>query len=113
METKKRRLYFYKTYFKDFFEVQSYKVQKKISWTLRLIEELEKIPIVYFKHLEGTEGIFEIRIQSGNDIFRIFCFFDQNNLVVIGHGFQKKSQKTPISEIEKAKRIKNEYYENQ
>lgn len=61
------------------------------------------------KHLEGTEGIYEIRVQCGNDIFRIFCFFDEGKIVVLANGIQKKSNKTPIREIEKAIKIKKEY----
>ena len=60
------------------------------------------------KYLSGG---YEIRVQNGSDIYRIFCFFDKNNLVVIGQGFQKKTQKTPPKEIERALRIKKEYYE--
>jgi phage-related protein len=66
---------------------------------------------VYLKHIENTEGLYEIRVQLGNNIFRIFCFFDNNNLVVIGHGFQKKTQKTPEKEIKRAENIKRQYYE--
>ncbi len=58
------------------------------------------------KHLEGTEGIYEIRVQYGNDIFRIFCFFDDGKIVVLANGIQKKTNKTPIREIEKAGKIK-------
>ena len=108
----KRELFFFKSYFKDFYNFQTTKIKKKILWTLQIVEEMEVIPENYFKHLEGTDGIYEIRVQSGNDIFRIFCFFDAKNLVVIGHGFQKKTQKTPTNEIEKAKKIKKEYYES-
>lgn len=106
----KRRLFFYKNYFKDFYSEQTLKVKNKIIWTLKIAEELERIPEIYFKHLESTTGLYEIRVQSGNDIFRIFCFFDNNNLVVIGNGFQKKTQKTPQKEIELAEKIKKEYY---
>ena len=108
---RKRDLLFYKDYFQDFYDQQSTKVQKKILWTLRVIEDLERIPEIHFKHLEATDGLYEIRIQSGSDIFRIFCFFDSNNLVVVGHGFQKKTQKTPDREIERAEKIRREYYE--
>ena len=66
---------------------------------------------MYLKHIENTEGLYEIRVQLGNNIFRIFCFFDNNNLVVIGHGFQKKTQKTPEKEIKRAENIKRQYYE--
>jgi phage-related protein len=108
---KKRELLFFKDYFNNFYDSQTIKVQKKMLWTLRIIEDLDRIPEIYFKHLESTDGLYEIRVQSGSNIFRIFCFFDNNNLVVIGHGFQKKTQKTPDREIERAEKIKHEYYE--
>jgi phage-related protein len=108
---KKRELFFYKNYFAIFFHTQTKKVQNKILWTFRIIEELEKIPEVYFKHIESTDGLYEIRVQVGNNIFRIFCFFDDLNIVIVGHGFQKKTSKTPKKEIDLANRIKNEYYE--
>ena len=109
---KKRILFFYKHYFDDFYQDLSYKVQQKILWTFRIIEDLDRVPEIYLKHIESTDGLYEIRIQVGSNIYRIFCFFDSNNLVVVGHGFQKKSQKTPNKELEKAIKIKNEYYEN-
>ena len=111
MVTSKRELYFFKEYFRDFYQELTWKVQKKILWTLKIVENLDRIPEIYFKHLENTDALYEIRVQVGNDIFRIFCFFDSNNLVVVGHGFQKKTQKTPTKEIERAEKIKKEYYE--
>jgi phage-related protein len=111
MSTNKRELFFYKDYFREFYSSQTPKVQKKILWTLRIIEDLERIPEVYFKHIENTDGIYEIRVQTGSNIFRIFCFFDDNNLVIVGHGFQKKTQKTPTGEIDRAEKIKKEYHE--
>lgn len=78
---------------------------------MRIIEDLDRVPEVYFKHLNGTSGLYEIRVQNRSNIFRIFCFFDDNNLVVVGHGFQKKTQKTPHNEIAQAEKIKKEYYE--
>ena len=67
------------------------------------------MPEDYLKHMEGTDGLYEIRVQQGSDIFRIFCFFDKGQLIVLANGFQKKTQKTPKSEIEKALKIKKEY----
>jgi len=110
--SKKRELYFFKDYFEKFYDEQTEKVQRKIIWTLKVIEEIDRIPEVYFKHIKNTTGIYEIRVQVGSNIYRIFCFFDLDNLVVIGHGFQKKSQKTPKQQIEKAEQIKREYYES-
>jgi phage-related protein len=108
---KKRGLFFYKDYFRKFFDSQSWKVQKKILWTLEIIETIDRIPEIYFKHLENTDGLYEIRVQVGNNIYRIFCFFDKDNLVVVGHGFQKTTQKTPQQELDKAAKIKTQYYE--
>jgi len=71
-----------------------------------LVEDLERVPETYLKHLENTEGLYEIRVQLGSDIFRIFCFFDKGQLVVLANGFQKKTQKTPKKEIELALKIK-------
>jgi len=106
---KHRRIAFYKNYFQQFFEKQSKKVKAKIIWTFDLIEELPRVPETYLKHLENTNGLYEIRIQVGSDIFRIFCFFDEGKLIVVTNGFQKKTQKTPMREIEQALKIKAEY----
>ncbi|MHA8053225.1 type II toxin-antitoxin system RelE/ParE family toxin [Aquirufa sp. OSTEICH-129A] len=94
-----------------FFQNQSDEVKKKILWTFRLIEELEWIPIEYFKKLVTSDGIYEIRIQVGSDIFRIFCFQD-GFFIVVTHAIQKKSQKIHRKEIMKAIKIKG-IYENE
>ena len=104
-----RRVVFYKDYFQTFFDKLSKKVKAKIVWTLDLIEETQRVPETYLKHIEGTDGIFEIRVQFGSDIYRFFCFFDKGKLVILANGFQKKTQKTPKNEIELAKKIKAEY----
>ncbi len=108
-EKKIRTVTFYKDYFVDFFVKQREKVQDKITWTLVLIEQLEIIPETYLKHLENTDGLYEIRVKQGSDIFRIFCFFDKGKLIILANGFQKKEQKTSKKEIEKALKIKKEY----
>ena len=74
-----------------------------------MIEEVERVPETFLKHIEGTNGLFEIRVQQGSDIFRIFCFFDKGKLIVLANGFQKKTQKTPKKEILKALKIKQDY----
>lgn len=106
---KYRTLIFYKDYFQTFFDKQNKKVKSKIVWTFDLVEELERVPETYLKHLENTDGLYEIRVQLGSDIFRVFCFFDKGKLVVLANGFQKKTQKTPKKEIELALKIKAEY----
>lgn len=106
---KNRTIIFYKDYFQEFFEKQNKRVKAKILWTFDLIEDLQRVPETYLKHLENTDGLYEIRVQLGSDIFRIFCFFDEGQLVIITNGFQKKTQKTPKQEIEIALKIKSEY----
>jgi phage-related protein len=105
----KRKITFYKEYFNDFFIQQRDKVRSKIIWTLDVIEQLDRVPETYLKHIENTDGLYEIRIQTGGDIFRIFCFFDEGKLIVLANGFQKKTKKTPKQEIERAVKIKKEY----
>ena len=109
-KNKVRTIIIYKDYFSEFFVKQRQKVKDKIIWTFDLIEELHRVPETYLKHLENTDALYEIRIQLGSDIFRIICFFDQGQLVVLANGFQKKTQKTPKKEIEKALKIKEEYF---
>ena len=107
---KYREVITYKGYFEEFFKKQSRKVQDKIIKVLDILETVERVPITYLKYIEGTNGLFEVRVQLGSDIFRIFCCFDGNRLVVLFSGFQKKTQKTPSKEIDRAVRIMNEYF---
>jgi phage-related protein len=109
---KVREVVFYKDYFEQFFLSQKPKVKEKILWTLELIEDLLMVPEAYLKHIENTDGLYEVRVQCASNIFRIFCFFDEDRVVVVINGFQKKQQKTPKNEIEKALKIK-EAYENE
>jgi hypothetical protein len=80
---KKRELFFFKDYFRAFYKLQTKKVQHKMIWTFRIIEELDRISDTYLKNLENKDGLYEIRIQTGSNIFRIFCFFDDYNLVIV------------------------------
>jgi phage-related protein len=107
-DRKFRTIVLYKEYFADFFDKQRPKSQDKILWTLRLIETQQQVPEQYLKHMEGT-GLYEVRVQQGTDIYRVFSFFDEGKLVVLANGFQKKTKKTPKSEIEKALKIKEQY----
>ena len=105
-----RVVYVFRNYFWDFYNAQKLEVQGKIDWVLGLVRDLRIIPERFFKHLEGTDGLYELRVKVGSDIYRIFCFFDEGNLIVLLHGFQKKSEKTPRNEIERAERLRKEYY---
>lgn len=104
-----RQVIAYKKYFLDFYVVQPKNVQAKIEWTLQLIRVTRQVPEKYFKHMEGTKGLYEVRVEVGGNIYRIFAFFDKGNLVILGNAFQKKAQKTPKQEIEKALKIMEEY----
>ncbi len=106
---KYRTIIFYKEYFQNFFDKQNKKVKAKIVWIFELVEDLERVPETYLKHIDNSGGLYEIRVQLGSDIFRIFSFFDKGHLVVLANGFQKKTQKTPKKEIEMAIKIKAEY----
>ncbi len=107
-----REVIAYKHYFEEFLKNQSTKVQDKVFKIIEAIETLERIPSQYLKHLENTDGLYEARIKLGSNIWRVFCFFDKGKLVILLNGFQKKSQKTPKNEIEKALKLKSEYYNN-
>jgi len=100
-----RNIFYYKNYYLDFFKTLRPEVKKKFSWTLQLIQDLEYVPVKYFNHMTGTTGLFEIRVEVGSNIYRVFSFFDEGKLIVIINGFQKKTQKTPAKEIEKAEKF--------
>jgi phage-related protein len=100
-----------KNYFEDFLLGQPRKVQDKIFKIIEAIETLERVPSNYLKAMEGTNGLYEARIQLASNIWRVFCFFDNGKLVILLNGFQKKTQKTPKNELEKALRLMKEYYQ--
>jgi len=108
---KYREVTTYRDYFDKFFAEQTQKVRDKIIKVLDIVESIERIPTTYLKYIEGTDGLFEIRVQLANNIFRVFCFFDGNKLVVLLSGFQKKTQKTPKGEIRRAETLMKEYFE--
>ena len=106
----KREIIFYKNYFKEFYVAQNEKVRRKIAQTLVWLQTLDRLPVTILKSIEGKKGLYEIRIEFGGDIFRVFCCFDKGVLVILLNGFQKKTQKTPQSEIDKAEKLMKEYY---
>lgn len=94
-----------------FYLAQTAKVQEKIEHVLRIVRQVERVPKTFLKHMEGTEGLYEIRVEYGSNIYRIFCCFDQGYLVILFNGFQKKSQKTPAEQLDLAQKLMNEYFE--
>jgi len=100
----------YGNYFWEFYNNQSEVVQSKIDWVIGLVRSLRIIPEKFFKHVEGNEGLYEMRVKVGSDIYRIFCCFDKGNLVILFNGFHKKSDKTPRQEIDRANKLRLQYY---
>jgi phage-related protein len=106
-----RNIFYYKNYYLDFFESLKPDVKRKFNWTLQLISTIERVPKKFFEHITGSSGLYEIRVEVGSDIYRVFSFFDKGKLVIVVNGFQKKSKKTPKKEIELAERLKKEYFD--
>jgi phage-related protein len=92
----------------EFLDNLSAKQAQKVTWVMRVVEELEKVPELYLKKLKNTDDIWEIRVQTGANIFRILGFFERNSFIAT-NGFCKKSQKTPNNEIMLAEKRKREY----
>jgi len=105
-----RNIFYYWNYYLDFFNTPDDEVKKKFNRTLKLIATVERIPVKYFKYIENSTGLYEIHVEAGSNIFRVFSFFDKGQLVILINGFQKKSKKTPRKEIELAEKLKKQYY---
>ena|SRR5690606_13573753 len=106
----KRQIIFHENHFIEFYQNQDQKVREKIQYVFELIKQVDRVPEKFLKHLTGTNGLYEIRIQQQSNIFRIFCCFDQGRLVVLFNAFQKKSSKTPQKEMDKAIQLMKEYF---
>lgn len=106
----KRTIVPFKDYFKEFKRTLSKDVLMKIYQVFIYIMSEDIIPVKFLKKTEGVKDLYEIRIEHNGNIYRIFCCFDEGNLVILFNAFQKKTQKTPTSEIERAIRIKEEYF---
>lgn len=107
-----RQVIFHGDYFINFYKELDVKVKQKIQYVLELIKQIERVPEKFLSPITGYDGLFEIRIEYQSNIYRVFCCFDEGKLIVLLNGFQKKTQKTPGNEIEKAMRIKSEYFES-
>jgi phage-related protein len=106
-----RQIIFHGEYFLDFYKNLDAKVKMKIQYVFELIKQVDRVPEKFLAPMTGYEGLFEIRIEYQSNIYRVFCCFDEGRLVVLFNGFQKKTEKTPKEEIERAMRLKKEYYE--
>ena len=108
---KERNIIFHGSYFQEFYLKQTLFVREKIAYVFRVIKSVERVSQKFLKHIEGSDGLYEIRIEVGSNIYRIFCCFDQDSIVVLFNAFHKKTKKTPKQEIELATKLKNEYFE--
>jgi len=106
-----RKIIFHAEHFTEFYLQQKPNVQEKIEFVFRIIRQVERVSKKFLDHMDGYAGLYEIRIEVGSNIFRIFCCFDEDQVVVLFNAFQKKTQKTPKNEIEKANKLMKEYFE--
>lgn len=107
-----REIRFYENYFIDFYISLDSSIQEKIEYVFKVIRTVDMIPQKFLTHIEGSDGLYEIRIKESINIYRVFCCFDAGRIVILFNGFQKKSQKTPRKEVDKALRIKQDYFKN-
>ena len=105
-----RTVKFYKQHFQEFYTTLAPPVKKKVTQVLVWIATIDRLPVSILKSIASVKGLYELRIECGGNIFRIFCCFDKGDLVILFNGFQKKTQKTPQGEIEKAKKLMNQYF---
>ncbi len=105
-----RQIIFHGKYFLDFYKSLDAMVKYKVQYVLELIKQVERVPVKFLAPMSGYEGLYEVRVEYQSNIYRIFCCFDEGRLVVLFNGFQKKTQKTPKEEIEKAMRLKDKYF---
>ena len=82
-------------YFLGFYSLLGKDVQEKIDWVFEIVKVTDQIPKKFFEHLAGTDGIYAIRIEFQSNIYRVLCFFDKGNIIILVNSFQKKTQKTP------------------
>lgn len=105
-----RTIKIYKDYFNEFYVAQTDAVRRKINYCLNVVRSVDRVPKTILRSMENTDGLYEIRVEVGSNIFRIFCCFDEGSLVILFNGFQKKTQKTPPLQLERAKKIMKQYF---
>lgn len=105
----KRKIIAYENYYKDFFDALDKNAQEKILYGLLLLRTQDRLPAKFVKFIRN--GLYELRIEWQSNLYRIFFCFDEGRIVILFNAFQKKTQKTPEKEIQKALRLKQEYDE--
>lgn len=109
-EMANRTIKIFRSFFNEFYVAQTDAVRRKINYCLNVVKTVDRIPSSILKSMENADGLYEIRVELGSNIFRIFCCFDEDSLVILFNGFQKKTQKTPRQQIDRAKRLMKEYF---
>jgi len=107
-----REIIFYGTHFIDFYIELPKEAQEKIEYVFAIVKQVDMIPVKFLKHVEGTDGLYEIRVEYKGNTYRIFCCFDNKQLVVLFNGFKKTTNKTPLKEIQIALKLKKDYFKN-
>jgi len=106
---KERQIIFFEKHFQQFYLKLNGGVRRKIGYVFRIIKTVDKVPIKFLRHLK--DGLFEIRIEYESNIYRVFCFFDTGNLVVLFNGYQKKTQKADKGQVQNAMKLKQKYFD--
>ena len=106
-----RQLVVFEDHFKEFRKTLDKEALMKLYQVMTLIMKVEVVPIRFLKAIRGRKGLYEIRSEFEGDIYRVFCCFDEGNLVILFNGFQKKTQKTPIEQLDKAEALMKKYFE--
>ncbi len=106
-----RQVVVFEDHFKEFRKTLDRETLKKLYQVLTLIMSVESIPSKFLKAIKGRKGLFEIRIEQGNTCIRIFCCFDEGNLIILFNGFQKKTQKTPVEQLDRAETLMKKYFD--
>lgn len=106
-----RQVVVFEDHFKEFRKTLDKDTLKKLYQILTLIMFVKAVPVKFLKSIEGRKGLYEIRLEQGKNIYRVFCCFDEDNLVVLFNGFQKKTQKTPKEQLDKAETLMKKYFD--
>lgn len=107
-----RKNIFYEDYFMSFYKTLDNRAKEKVKYVPELIKQVDRVPEKFLSPITGHEGLFEIRVESQSNIYRIFCCFDKGQLVILFNGFQKKTQRTPKNEIDRAMQLKSAYFKS-
>ena len=103
-----RNIQYYKNYFIDFYNALDSATQRKLAYVIQYVKTESRWNEKFVKFIR--DGLFELRAMHNGNIYRVFFILDDGNIIILFNGFQKKTQKTPKQEIEKAIKLKNQYY---